>query len=104
MYDAEMDAEPHNLKLEEDLGDKFRETSKCTKEDLKKIIEWKFDAPRLAGRRKLITAYIEESTADFIARTTEEGFRAEEDLERLQKFKSIKGIGNALAKRNPIIS
>lgn len=92
-YDAEEDL--YNRGDEEELRKKFQEGNSLTKQDLIRIVKWKFQG-RLLGRQKLILNYLETVEAPFIEEISKSAFKSKDDEVRLKLFRSIKGVGNAL--------
>ena len=93
-YNKEEDL--YNTGLENELGTKFRRNKFITKEDLKKIIKWKFQG-RLKGRQKRILNLLNPVENKFVVNVSKLAFGREEDLMKLKLFCSIKGVGPALS-------
>lgn len=93
-YDEEEDL--YNTGLEKELRAKFQKNKLITKEDLEKIIEWKFQG-RLKGRRKRILNLLSPVKDEFIQQVSKLAFQTEEDEVRLSLLSSIRGIGMALS-------
>jgi len=97
-YDEEEDQD--NSSLEQELGDKLRRTKELTKDELKQIIEWKFQG-RLLGRRKRSLNLILIIPDDFIRRVTREAFNEQDERLRIRKlmgrYGGIVGVGPAIA-------
>ena len=79
---------------EKELGDKFRKTKEVTKDDLKKVVEWKFmDLPTWKEDRLKDVDKIDD---DEIRRRSREVFgKAENDSDRVNKLK-FSGVGTAI--------
>lgn len=92
-YDKEEDL--YNKGDEEELRKKFNENNFVMKEDLIKIIKWKFQ-DRLLGRQKRILRLLEDVEESFIEEITKLAFKTKDDDIRLRLLSSIKGVGNAL--------
>lgn len=86
--------------MEQELGDRFRRTRTVTKDDLSRIVEWKFQG-RLLGRRKRILELISRVPDDFVRKVSRESFN--EQGERLRasrlmgRYGGINGVGPAIA-------
>jgi thermostable 8-oxoguanine DNA glycosylase len=93
-YDTEEDQ--YNAGLETELGNKLRAEKELDKEDLIKIIEWKFQG-RLLGRRKIILNLIENVSDSDIRKIIKEGLTIEDEQLRIKLLMDIRGIGVALA-------
>ena len=93
-YDNEEDL--YNTGLEEELRIKFQKNKFITKEDLERIIEWKFQG-RLKGRRKRILNLLSPVKDEFIQQVSNLAFQTEDDGVRLSLLTSIRGVGVALS-------
>ena len=93
-YNEEEDS--YNTGLEEEVGCGIRQRKKVTKEELKRIIEWKFQG-RLKGRKIRTFNLIENIKDSEIQKTTEVAFGCDSDELRLKLLMSIKGIKIALS-------
>jgi len=82
--------------VEEELRAKFKANGYATKQDLEKVIKWKFQG-RLAGRQKLNLARLKDVDDGRIREITSQAFHAGDDETRLRLLTRIKGIGNALS-------
>ncbi len=82
--------------VEEDLRRKFREKGFVSKEDLKRIIEWKFQG-RLYGRQQRVLRLMEGVEDSFIKDMSRLAFKNKDDKTRLNLLTSIRGVGNALS-------
>ena len=96
LYRYNNEEDSYNNGLEEEVGCRIRQHKKVTKEELKKIIEWKFQG-RLKGR-KIRTFNLIKNIADSeIQKTTEAAFGCDSDELRLKLLMSIKGVKVALS-------
>jgi len=93
-YNKEEDQ--YNTGLEDELHDKLRNTKELTKEDLIKIVEWKFQG-RLLGRRKRILNLIESIGDKDVKRISWEALDNQDEKQRIKKLMEIRGVGPALA-------
>lgn len=93
-YDKEEDL--YNKGGEEELRKKFQENNFITKQDLSRIVKWKFQG-RLLGRQKRILKLLEDVEESFIEEISKLAFKSKDDEVRLKLFSSIKGVGNALS-------
>ncbi len=97
-YDKEEDL--YNTGLEQDLGDKLRRTQELTRQELDRIVGWKFQG-RLVGRRNLTLKRISVVDDAFIRRVSNESFNEQDDRMRIKKLmgrsNGIAGVGLALA-------
>lgn len=93
-YDKEEDL--YNTGLEKELRTKFEKNKFITKEDLEKIIGWKFQG-RLIGRRKRILNLLSPVKDEYIQQVSKLAFQAEDDEARLSLLTSIRGVGVALS-------
>jgi hypothetical protein len=93
-YDKEEDLYYQND--EEELRKKFQENNFITKQDLIKIIKWKFQG-KLSGRGTRILNLLKDVEESFIEEISKLAFKTKDDKIRLILFSSIKGIGNALS-------
>lgn len=93
-YNKEEDL--YNTGLEEELRIKFQKNRFITKNDLKRIVEWKFQG-RLKGRQKRILNLLSSVEDDFIQNVSKLAFQTEDDRTRLSLLSSIRGVGNALS-------
>ena len=83
-------------KVEDEIGKTLREQGFLTKENLVKIIKWKFQG-RLLGRQKRILNFIQDISEEEIERVSKEAFSIEGDILKLEKLRTFKGVGVALA-------
>ena len=93
-YDKEEDL--YNTGLESGLRVKFQRNRFITKEDLKKIIEWKFQG-RLKGRQKRILNLLNPVNDKLVQSVSKLAFKTEDDTIKLKLFCSIRGVGPALS-------
>jgi len=97
-YDKEEDL--YDKGLEGRLGKKFQKNKLFTKSDLIEIVRWKFQSPRLLGRRKRVLSFIDRNKESTIREFSKLAFsRNKNDETKLKLLSSpnIKGMGNALA-------
>ena len=92
-YDKEEDL--YN-KIEDEIGETIRKQRFLTKENLIEIIKWKFQG-RLLGRQKRILNLIQDISEEEIEAVTKEIFSIEDDVLRLEKLMTLRGIGIALS-------
>lgn len=85
-----------NTSLESELGTKFQKNRYITKDDLERIIEWKFQG-QLRGRQTRFKNLLKSVDDDFIQNISKLAFQTEDDKTRLSLLSSIKGVGNALS-------
>lgn len=93
-YNKEEDL--YNTGLEEELRNKFQKYRFMTKDDLLRIVEWKFQG-RLKGRQIRIKNLLGSVEDDFIQNVSTLAFQTEDDRTRLSLLSSIRGVGNALS-------
>jgi hypothetical protein len=93
-YDKEEDL--YNKGDEEELRTKFQKNNFITKEDLIRIVKWKFQG-RLKGRQIRTLKLLEGVEESFIEEISKRAFQSKDDETRLKLFSSIKGVGNALS-------
>lgn len=94
LYDAEEDL--YNTGLEEELRGKLQKNEFATKEDLKNIIEWKFQG-QLKGRRSLNIKRLNNVNPKLIVDISKLAFTADSDKTRLKLLTVIDGVGYAIA-------
>jgi len=83
--------------IEEELGNKLRLSKELTKDDLIKIIEWKFQ-DRTKGRRKIILRLLKDIDDSEIRRVVNVALNTENETLRIKKLRDgITGVGFALA-------
>lgn len=95
-YDEEEDKDKNIKDVEEKLRAKFQKNQYITKEDLIRIVEWKFQ-DRVKGRRKIVLNYLKDVEGFFIEGVSRLVFKLNDDERRLKLLSVIKGIGVALA-------
>jgi hypothetical protein len=93
-YDREEDK--YVTGTEEELRAKFRENRHATKEDLEKIIKWKFQG-RLAGRQKMNLTRISRVEDWVIKKITGLAFEMPTDKLKLKLLTAIDGVGASVA-------
>jgi hypothetical protein len=93
-YDAEEDL--YNKGEEEELRAKIQKNQYVTKENLKRIVEWKFQG-RLEGRQKRILKLLKNVDGEYIIGLSKLAFKVRDDKTRVKLFCTINGIGTALA-------
>jgi len=91
-YNTEEDL--YNTGLEEELREKFQRTGYMTLDDLKQIVEWKFQA--LPGRKKRVFNLLVDANDDYVQAVSRTAFKISDDKTRLIQFCTIKGVGPAL--------
>ncbi len=84
------------LDLEEKLGVKIREQGYITKDDLIKIIRWKF-RKNLIGRRKLVLDWIKDTKNSEIIEITKKAINLKDEKKKIKFLCKIKGVGVSLA-------
>lgn len=89
-YDREEDK--YVTGTEEELRAKFRQNRRATKEDLEKIIKWKFQG-RLTGRQKMNLTRINRVEDSVIKKITGLAFEMPTDKLKLKLLMSIDGVG-----------
>jgi uncharacterized protein (UPF0335 family) len=91
------DEYPLGIEKEKVLGDKFRATKTLTKDDLRQVVEWKFD--RLEGRKNLILKFIEQNSDEVIQQTGNLVFNLTicDDLLRIRSLDDLEGVGPAIS-------
>jgi len=93
-YDKEEDL--YTKGEEEELRAKFQKNKFMTKDDLKRIVKWKFQG-KLEGRQKRILKLLENVDGKFIKGISRLAFETKNDKERIKLFCVIEGIGPAVA-------
>jgi len=93
-YDNEEDL--YNVGLEEELREKFQNNNFVTKDDLEKIVNWKFQG-RLKGRCKRILNLLAPIKDEFIQHVSSLAFISDDDALRLKFLTKITGVGVALS-------
>jgi len=85
----------YNTGLEKKLRQKFQKNSFVTKDDLKNIIDWKFQ--RQKGRKKRFMKMFDRVDSLYVENVTNLVFETEDDKYRLKLLKTMDGIGYSLA-------
>lgn len=93
-YDKEEDL--YNKGDEGDLHEKFQKNQFITKQDLVRIVKWKFQG-RLTGRQKRILNLLADTGDSYIQEVSGLAFKSNKDELRLKLLSSINGVGNALS-------
>lgn len=88
--------EEDDNKPEKEIGENIRKNGFLTKEDLVKIIKWKFQG-RLIGRQKRILNFIQDISEEEILKISKEALSTDNEELKLEKLMSLKGIGVALS-------
>jgi len=81
---------------EEELKEKFRKNKYLDKEDLIRIVKWKFQG-RLTGRQQRLLRLIGPLESSFIQDISSLAFKTKDDEIRLKLLMIVKGVGVALA-------
>jgi endonuclease III len=85
------------IEQEKEIGDRLRETKKLSKDDLKKIIEWKFESDgRIKSRELKLVSGINET---FLEKVSNEVFNLDinQNMRRVMLLCNFNGIGPAVA-------
>jgi len=93
-YDKEEDL--YNKGVEEELRIKFNKNNCIDKNDLVRIVKWKFQG-RLIGRQQRILKMLEGEDDDLITGVSKLAFHIKDDKKRVELLCTIDGIGTALA-------
>ena len=93
-YNKEEDL--YNKGDEEELRSKFQENQYITKDDLIRIIEWKFQG-RLTGRQKRILKILKPVDDEYIIDISKLVFKVSDDEKRVKLLCTINGVGPAVA-------
>jgi len=93
-YDREEDQ--YNKGEEEELRANFQKNKHITKEDLTRVVKWKFQG-RLEGRQGRILKFLNTVDNEFIIDLSRLAFRAKDDKKRIQLLCTIDGVGTAVA-------
>jgi len=82
---------------EKELGIKIRRTKKLTKNDLKRIVEWKFKT--FPARKTRISKLISQNTEEEVAGISSKalGIDSDSDLFKMETLCRLEGVGPALA-------
>jgi len=88
---------PWWVRKEKEIGDKLRETGELTKEDLIRIVEWKFKTP--PGRMKRVLGYVGQNEDEAIRRISRSvlGLSPEYDAHKTESPRRIHGVRPAVA-------
>ena len=88
---------PWWVQEEERLGDKFRKTKTLTKDDLCKIVEWKFKD--LKGRKTRILGLVAKNSEKAVQLTSKQVFdlTPQDEPYRIDSLDNLDGVGPALA-------
>lgn len=86
----------YNKGDEEELRGKFRKNGHITKDDLRKIIGWKFQG-RLEGRQKRILKFLDDVDGELIKDISRLAFENKDDKTRIKLLCVIDGVGPAVA-------
>jgi hypothetical protein len=93
-YRNEEDLEDSDTKeTEEELKKRFKKNKYITKDDLIKIIKWKFQDDRLKGRQKRTLNLIKPIYPHFIENISRLAFKTENEEIRFILLNGIKGVG-----------
>ena len=85
------------IEVEQNVGDRLRVTKELSKDDLNKIIEWKFDTDgRIRTRELNLVSTVDEHV---LKKVSNEVFnlKVEQDKERIERLCEFSGIGVAVA-------
>lgn len=93
-YDEER--KPNDRKMERELRKKFQGQRFMTKEDLIRVVKWRFRG-RLAGRQEKLLELIKPVEDSHIKSRSRAAFRAKDDEARLKFLFQIEGVRNILA-------
>lgn len=93
-YDREEDK--YVTGTEEELRPKFRENRHATKEDLEKIIKWKFQG-RLTGRKQMNLKRLKNVEGWIVEKITGLAFDMPDDRLKLKLLTCIDGVGTSVA-------
>lgn len=93
-YDRER--KPSDKKIERELRKKFQSQKFMTKEDLIRVVKWRFQG-RLARRREKLLELIEPVERSHVEHKSMAAFRAKDDETRLKLLSQIEGVKNILA-------
>lgn len=93
-YNKEEDL--YNKGEEDELREKFKRNRCMTKDDLVRIVKWKFQE-RLVGRQKRVLAFMGEVDDKFVKDLSRLAFQIDSDVKRIKLFCIIDGVGPALA-------
>ena len=96
-YDQEEDL--YDKTLEKRLRKKFQKNNFVTKADLIKVVGWKFQSPRLAGRRKRVLGYVALNKESAVRKNSKLAFKSKDDRDKLRLLSApnVRGVGSALS-------
>jgi hypothetical protein len=86
---------PSDLQMENDVGSRLRETRELSKEDLVKMVSWKFES--LPGRKRLILTRVSSVGEQQISETFRRALDADCEKTRISELLRLSGIGRAMA-------
>lgn len=86
----------YNTEIEDKLRTSFNKKGFMSKEDLIKIMEWKFQG-RLLGRRKRMLNLLADCKPEFIEKMSKEAFQSTDDEVRLTLLSNIPAVKNSLS-------
>jgi hypothetical protein len=92
-YDDEEDL--YNKGDEQELGEKFRQNKFVSKDDLIRIVKWKFQ-DKVEYRQPKILKLLENVESPYIEDVSRLAFKYQDDKIRIKLLKTIDGVGNAL--------
>jgi len=93
-YDNEEDS--YNKGEEWDLRASFNKNGFMSKEDLVRIMKWKFQG-RLKGRQKIMLNLLEDCESSLIEKMSKEAFQSKEDDIRITLLSSLPAVKNSLS-------
>lgn len=93
-YNSEEDSEDKSA--EEDLNKKFQENNFITKQDLERIVKWKFTG-QIKGRQTRFLNLVSHNNQKSIEEISRCAFKIKDDETRLRLLSSLKGIGPSLS-------
>ena len=93
-YDKEEDS--YNKGEEKTLRESFNKKGFMSKEDLIKIMKWKFQG-RLKGRQKRMLNLLEDCEPSFIEKMSRESFQSKDDLIRITLLSNLPAVKNSLS-------
>jgi endonuclease III-like uncharacterized protein len=85
------------IQQEKEIGDRLRESKRLSKDDLKKIIEWKFESNALVKTVELNR--VSSVNEEMLEKVSNEvfNFDVSEDMKRIERLCDFNGIGPAVA-------
>jgi len=96
-YNKEEDLSTEEIEgTEEELRERFKKYQYMTKDDLIKVIKWKFQDSRLKGRQKQTLNLIKPIDPHFIKDISRLAFKAENEKISFILLDGIKGVGPAI--------